>query len=156
MSEGEVCDNCLPILQAMRDELQGHRELTNTAALKVGAARREDKDRWRNHAQWKRCARLFKIWQRATGHFRSQFTIPRFREALPYLEEYEDSVIERAIEGLAYDPYTSPRRNGTNQRHDGWHLLWKSSGALEEYANRAPLNWKENLIEHAEEVEGRR
>ena len=159
MSDGFLCGNpdCArtrELLQKAQDEIAGHIWTQRSQSSKIGKYRREEQS-VSDHAQWKRCARLFRVWQRATGHTRSRFTAARFREALPYLTEYEDEVIERAIMGLAFDPFTSRRKNGTVQRHDGWHLLWKESTSVEEYANKAPLDWKETLEEHAAEVASR-
>lgn len=154
MSDGEICDNCHPLFTAMHDELVGLRETTRRQAGVIGKLRREDDDP-REHPDWDRGARLFKAWQRATGHGRSRWTMERFKRARPLLAEYEDEIILRAIEGIAYDPFVSKRANGTTQRHDGWDLLFKSSDKLEEYANKAPLNWRDNLLDHAIEVEGR-
>lgn len=157
MTNGEVCDNCQPILTALHDRNVGLQRTLNSQAGLLGKATREDPSkRARDHAQWDRCARLFKLWQRATGHTRSRFTTDRFLTALPLLEEYEDNVIERAIEGIAFDPFVTRRRNGTEQRHDDWNLLFKSAGKLEEFANRSPLDWKDTLEGHMAEVDGRK
>ena len=143
-------------LQHASDEVAGHLETIRRQSAALGKARREDPDKkLREHADWDRGHRLFRVWQRATGHTRSKWTTDRFKAILPYLRVYEDELIGRAIEGIAYDPYETPRRNGTRQKHDGWDLLLKSADKLEEFANRAPLNWKDNLMEHAEEAGSR-
>ena len=157
MSDGslEPHAECDARLQAASDEIAGHLETIRRQSAALGMARRRESN-FREHAQYERCARLFQLWQRATGHLRSRFTGDRFKKALPFLSEYEDEMIGRAIEGLAFDPYVTRRKNGTEKRHDGWDLLVKSADSFEENCNKAPLNWQDNLLEHAAEVETRR
>ena len=152
---GDACDNpdCVALRQRASEEIIGLMATVRSQASTIGNARRREQD-FRKHDQYDRCVRLFRVWQRATGHTRSHFTADRFKRALPFLLEYEDTMIGRASEGLAFDPYTTRRANGTTQRHDSWELLFKSADRLEEFANRAPLAWKETLAEHAAEVEG--
>ncbi len=152
-NKGEVCDTCLPIILDLKDRIAGLEYTTRAQAGRIGKLTREDPEKkLREHEFWNRGHALFKVWQRATGHTRSRWTTSRFRACLPYLAEYEDAMICRAIEGIAYDPFETPRANGTKQRHDGWDLLFKSTDRFEEWCNRAPLNWKDNLEEHASEV----
>ena len=130
---GEVCENCQPILVQQEDTIAGLQETIRRQAGALGKVRREDPaKRARDHDQWDRCALLFKVWQRATGHTRSRFTVDRFLAALPFLESFEDEVIGRAIEGIAHDPFKTIRKNGTEHRHDGWQLLFKSTDHFEE------------------------
>jgi hypothetical protein len=142
-------------LQRAQDEIVGLLATTRAQASRIGRLKRTE-DASRDHADWNRCLGLFRTWQRATGHTRSRFTSDRFKAALPFLSAYEDEMIIRAISGLAFDPYVSRRKNGTEQRHDGWDLLFKSADKLEEFANRAPLEWKETLEEHMAEAATRR
>jgi hypothetical protein len=142
-------------LQRAQDEIAGHLHTIRSQSSRIGKLKRTT-DASRDHADWDRCLGLFRTWQRATGHTRSRFTSDRFKAALPFLSAYEDEMIIRAISGLAFDPYISRRKNGTEQRHDGWDLLFKSADKLEEFSNRAPLEWKETLEEHMKEVATRR
>ena len=153
--DGEICSDCQPLLTRLADENAGLQETIRRQAAALGKARREDPDKkLREHAEWDRARRLFRVWQRATGHVRSKWTTQRFKQCLPYLSEYEDETILRAIEGIAYDPFSTTRANGTKQRHDRWDLLFKTSDSLEEFANRAPVEWRNNLLDHAESLEG--
>lgn len=153
MSDGTVCDDCLPVLTALKDERDGFAETCRRQAAALGKARREDPDkRLRDHEEWGRALRLFRIWQRQTGHVRSKWTVQRFKQCLPFLADYEDEVIVRAITGIAYDPFTTRNRNGLEERHDGWDTLFATTDRFERYANKAPRNWGETLEEYADEL----
>jgi hypothetical protein len=156
---GEICEDCLPLLAALRDENAGLQETIRRQAGALGKARRLDPDKkLREHAEWDRAQRLFKIWRHATGHTRSRFTILRFKQALPFLQEYEDEILVRAILGLAYNPAKSkPDEDGVREKYDWWQTLFneEKSDNIERYANKAPRNWGDTLEEHAAEVEGR-
>lgn len=153
MSDGTVCDNCLPLVQEQQDTIKGLQETIRRQAGALGKARRVEDD-VRDHAFWERGQRLFKVWQRATGHTRARWTAQRFRQCLPFLSEYEDELIVRAITGIAYDPYVTRQKNGLEEKHDGWDLLFKSSDKFERFCNKAPLAWRDTLTEHADLVEG--
>lgn len=152
-----MCENCLPLLTALKDENHGLQETIRRQAGALGKARREDPDKkLREHESWDRAHRLFKVWQRATGHTRSKWTIQRFKQCLPFLEAYEDEIIVRAISGLAFDPMTRPMKNGLGEeRFDGWETLFKSDGSIERHANRAPVDWKATTLEEYAEEEAR-
>lgn len=150
---GEVCENCQPLLVALQDRNAGLEYTVRAQAARIGKLTREEEN-VREHDQWERAARLFKVWQRATGHTRSRWTIKRFRECLHFLETYEDELILRAIEGIASDPNTDRRKNGHLEKYDDWGTLFKNDGAFERYCNRAPEEWRDNLLDHAKEIEG--
>ena len=149
-------DDLAAQLERAQDEIVGHLATIRRQSAKIGSLTRRTETRWREHAQWQRAHRLFRIWQRATGHTKAQWSVPRFKECLPYLAVYEDETIVRAISGISYDAFETTRKNGTRQKHDSWELLFRSADKLEEWANRAPLSWKDDLLSHAEEVEARR
>lgn len=62
---------------------------------------------------------------------------------------------ERAIEGIAHDPFTATRRNGTTRKFDGWEQAFGDRGKFEEACNKAPLNFDGTLATDAEEVAAR-
>lgn len=156
MADGTVCSDCQPLLTALNDERMGLQETIRRQAGAIGKLRREDpQKKLREHEQWNRVHTFFKKWQRATGHTRSRFTADRFVVALSFFDDYEDEMIERGISGIAFDPYVTRRKNGTEQRHDGWELLFRDAGKFEEFCNRAPLGKTETLADDAREVEAR-
>jgi hypothetical protein len=140
-----VDDELHEALQKAQDEIVGLLAVTRQQAVKIGKLQRETGARAREHDQWDRCARLHRLWRTKTDHPRSRFTVPAFRLALPFLQEYEDEVLVRAICGLAHKAY-----KGNNW----WQTLFNKEkpNNIERYANLAPPEWKETLEEHAAEL----
>jgi hypothetical protein len=96
-------------------------------------------------ALWPVAMVLFGYWKTVTKHKRSQWTYDRFHECETLLQKYGPELCERAIAGIAFDPFVTSRKNGSQKRHDGWHLIFGSADKFEEYANRAPRGWKSTL-----------
>lgn len=94
---------------------------------------------------WPTAIRLFDVWKQRTGHTRSQWTLDRFFLVEPMLATYGPEMCERAIAGIAHDPYTKRRRNGTIQRFDSWKTCFSAADTFEEMANRAPRDWTPTL-----------
>lgn len=134
---GEVrdCPNCIEY----ENEIAGLRRGLRSQEAIIRKLRSDPEADARNSEYWPLIGQLFDLWRRETGHTRSEFTLDRFEVALPYVKKYGEEVIMRAIKGLAYDPYTTTRRNGTVKRHDGWTTpLFKSADHVEEFANCCP------------------
>lgn len=158
----EPCPDCAPLLAAVQEQLQaasdeivGLSETTRRQAGVIGKLRREDPDKkLRDHADWQRGLALFNVWKRLTGHTKSKWTLARFKAAMPFLAEYEDEVLVRALTGLAADPFITRNANGVEERHDWWQTLFNPDRPdnIERYANKAPVKWRDTLEEHAEEV----
>lgn len=85
--------------------------------------------------------RLFEVWKDLTGHTKSPFTTDRLNACLPYIKQYGVETVERAIAGIAYDPYETIQKNGSRKRFDGWELIFKNAGRFEDCACRAPRGW---------------
>jgi hypothetical protein len=94
----------------------------------------------RNHELFPDAKRLFDFWKERCNHPRSEFTPERFKECLPHLRDLGEATCRRAIEGAAFDCYTTTRKNGTIHRHDGWSLIFRSREKVEDFANRAPYH----------------
>lgn len=137
----QKCDSC----QALEDQLSGAQ--TEIAGWRTRFAKlKSDKEaEARKNALYLPAQALFEHWKRLTGHKNSKWGAGRFYDAEPLLRKYGVEVFERAIAGIAHDPYTKVRRNGTTQRYDAWSSLCKSMDNFEEYANRAPKGWTVTL-----------
>lgn len=92
------------------------------------------------HELFPAAKRLFDFWKERCNHPRSDFTAERFQTVLPHLRDLGEDLCRRAIEGAAYEPYTTIRKNGTVKRHDDWTLVFRSRDKVEEFANRAPYH----------------
>lgn len=145
--DGEVvgqethCDGC----NALQDQLDGaQREIAGWRTRYANLERDKDKAAAKD-ALWLPAQALFEHWRTLTDHKRCKWTPGRFRACEPMLKAYGVEMFARAIAGIADDPYTKVRKNGTTQKFNSWESLTKSVGAFEEYANRAPRGWKFTL-----------
>ncbi len=113
-----------------------HGALSQLGLLRAELAPDED------HALFPLAKRLHDYWRKRCGHEKSRFGPERFKEILPRLREHEDDA-ERlcllAIDGAAFDPFISRRKNGSAHRHDEWHLIWHPD-KFESFVNRAPFH----------------
>lgn len=154
MSDDPPCNN--PHCLHLQDELVGALETIRRQSAALGKARREadPERRAREHERWQTVNDLFDYWRRTCKHPGSRFSAKRFHQALPYVEAHGIEMCKRAIDGAAFDPYTTPRKNGTSKRFDDWSLVFRDDDKFEDFANRAPFK-TETLADDAREVEAR-
>lgn len=150
IGEERLCERCQEFdkkLQELEDQLKGAERELRGWRHRYAELKRDKEAEARNDSWWQTAARMFHHWQTLTNHPRSDFTADRFYRVLPYLtnRKYGPTMVERAIAGIAYDPYVTVRKNGTKKRHDGWELLFSETGKFEEFVNRAPRKWKPTL-----------
>lgn len=122
-------------IEMLERDLKGKR-------LRIGRLEADAASSAHHHQLWPRATRLFDIWRRATGHTRAEWNAERFEACIPTLRKLDDATIERAIAGIAFDPYVSQGKNGRPVRHDWWHTLFKSVENVQRYANKAPRDFK--------------
>lgn len=145
------------LLQKAQDEIAGHLETIRRQSAALGQARRQadPEKRAREHERWSVVSDLFDYWRRTCKHPNSRFSAKRFHQALPYVEAHGVEMCKRAIDGAAYDPWITARKNGTRKRHDDWSRIFKDDDIFEDHANRAPFK-AQTLTDDAREVEARR
>lgn len=143
----EVCESCQPILIAMQNRNIGLEETIRRQASALGAARRlqDPETRAREHARWQEVAEEFEHWRVVCKHPRSRFSAKRFQQALPYFDAHGRELCHRAIDGAAFDPFETKRKNGSTKRHDDWSLIFRDDEKFEEMANRAPISVKDGM-----------
>lgn len=98
---------------------------------------------------WPLAVIIFKTWRKATGHKRSGFTADRFFLIEPFLKKskvYGPTMCLRSVAGIAYDHYSSTRRNGSIQHFDEWERCFRDAGQIERFANAAPSGWREDPV----------
>ena len=134
---GEVKDSC-PGCATLRDQLAGAERDVRAWRARYANLERDTEAEAREHALWDDAKALFGYWKGKTGHSRSRWTADRFWVVEPLLREYGDAMCRKAIDGAAFDPYTTTRRNGSVKRHDDWDLIFRNASKLEEFCNRAP------------------
>lgn len=141
VEETRSCPNC----QELQDQLDGAAKEIRGWRTRFAKLSREKESEAREHQLHHQAEALFKHWQIKTGHRQSKWSAERFFEAEPLLRKYGLEVFERAIDGIAFNPYTKVRKNGTVQRYDRWATLCKTFCGFEEYACRAPQGWTPTL-----------
>lgn len=123
----------------LQDQLSGaEREIRAWRARCAELTRDRDADAARDQL-WPLALALFREWREVTNHRRSEFTTDRFMLLAPYLKRHGELMVRCAIHGIGLDPFTTPRANGTVERHDSWETMLKSQGSFERYCNRAPI-----------------
>lgn len=135
--DGELLDRC-PDCEERDDVIAGLEETVRRLGSTIQKLRRDRESEARGSEEWGAIEELFGEWKLATKHRRSKFTTDRFEAALPLYRSYGPQVFRKAIQGIAYDPFTRIAKNGHMERYDGWENLTKNAGAFERYANRAP------------------
>jgi hypothetical protein len=135
--EGEIIDES--VVTTLRDQLAGAEKEIRAWRQRFAELKRDKDAAAREDESWPTIFALFKEWGKATGHTRSRFDSGRFYLALPFLRNYGELMFRCAIHGIATDPFTTTRANGTPERQDGWETMLKNTGSFERYCNRAPL-----------------
>jgi hypothetical protein len=135
--DGEIIDEGVVI--TLRDQLAGAEREIRAWRQRFAELKRDKDAAAREDESWPTIFALFKEWGKATGHTRSKFDSGRFYLALPFLRNYGEPMFRCAIHGIATDPFTTTRANGTLERQDGWETMLKNTGSFERYCNRAPL-----------------
>jgi hypothetical protein len=81
---------------------------------------------------------VFEYWQATCRHPRATWNAERFFLVEPFVKKHGVEMCKRAVDGAAFDPFVTTRRNGSTKRHDGFDLIFRSVDKFEEFANRAP------------------
>lgn len=130
----EACPGCT----RMSDEIEGlQRDIRGWAARYAELKRDKEADAQQSR-YWPGAKEVFDYWRQVCNHPRSSWGADRFFLAEPYIKKHGVEMCKRAVDGIAYDPFVTTRKNGSKKRHDGWHLLFKHPDAFEEYVNKAP------------------
>lgn len=136
-STGELLASC-PGCAELEDEIAGlNKDLRAWRSRYAKLARDAERDA-REHRNWAAVAELFDFWRSECKHPRSRLNAERFALAQPYLDKDGAPMCRRAIQGAAFDPFITHRKNGKPKRHDGWDLIFRSREKFEEFCNRAP------------------
>jgi hypothetical protein len=134
---GELHEGC-PNCEAKENELSELIRKMRGLARELGELRRDKQAEAEDSELWPRAVKHFQRWQRESNHPRCKWTAERFYLIEPFLKHHEDVMIERAIIGHCYDPFTTKRKNGTTRVFNGWDLLFRDDAHFEESANKAP------------------
>lgn len=134
---GEKLDGC-PGCARRSDEIEGlQRDIRGWAARYADIKRDREADAQHSRL-WPAAVELFEYWQSACNHPRAGWCADRFFLVEPFLKRHGIAICKRAVDGAAFDPFVTTRRNGSKKRHDGFELIFRSPEKFEEFCNRAP------------------
>lgn len=139
-------------VQNLRDELAGSERDCAGWRIRCAELRRDKEAEAEESTLWPLCLRVFNYWRTTCRHERSSFSLDRFQimetVLLPHARTGKkidpkkladvEALARRAIDGAAFDPYVTTRKNGSSKRHDGIDLIFRNADKFEEFANRAP------------------
>ena len=134
---GEILEEGCPACAANERIIQEYERKHRGLLSQLGKLRADRAREARAHELFPIAHRLYDHWKAACDHPRSPFTPDRFFEAVDAIENYGEAFCRRAIDGAAFDPYTTERRNGTTKAHNGWPLIFDTK-KVEDFAARAP------------------
>ena len=136
-ADGEILPGC-PACADKDDVIAGLERDIRGWAARYAQLRRDLAAEAQDHPLYEQAQDVFNYWRAKCRHTRSKWTTDRFWTLEPLLSEYGEGMCRKAIDGAAYDPYTSKRRNGSVKRHDDFDLIFRNAGKVEEFCNRAP------------------
>lgn len=140
---GEMVEGDQNALMARIEDLEkdlenAERDLRSKRALITKLQREKDRER-QVYSQRSVVEELFEYWQAKCNRQRSKLTPDRFdaiRNALEW--KYTVQQIRLAIDGAAYDPFITRRKNGTECRHNDLELILRDGKHIESNACKAP------------------
>ncbi len=146
---GEVIEPDCAECRKRLDEIAGLERDLRGWARRYAELKRDRDAEAREHPMWSVGERLFREWRTLTHHPRAHWTPERFWQAEPFLtggrfgKTVEERVvwIRRAMAGIAFDAFTTPRKNGTVKVHNDWELLFRTEDKFREWVAKAPKGW---------------
>lgn len=146
--DGVIVEGGCPNCSQLEDKLSGAERDLNTWRLRYAELKRDKLAEAKQSEHWPFAVELFAYWGEKCNHSNSAWTLDRFQMVEPFLKnrkygktiEERAALCRRAIDGIAFDPFITNRKNGTKKRHDGWHLIFdRGADVFEERCNAAPL-----------------
>lgn len=136
-ADGIELDGC-PSCSVKDDHIAGlQRDIRGWTARYAELKRDKEADAKKN-TLWPAAVELFEYWQSVCKHPRAGWDADRFYLVEPFLKSDGMDLCRRAIDGAAFDPFVTTRRNGSKKRHDGWELVFRDRSKFEEFVNKAP------------------
>jgi hypothetical protein len=143
---GEVVEPTCEGCQRRDDEITGLERDIRGWTVRFAALKRDKLAEAKGSPEWPVAVRLFAYWQEQTRHPRAVWSLDRFELIAPFLKnksygevlEDREALCRRAIDGYAFDCFTTKRANGSTRRHDDWSLIFRDAGHMEEGVKKAP------------------
>jgi hypothetical protein len=130
--ELEELDECPSCKEYERDVRRKNAQITQLKRDREAKAKQSE--------IWPVAHALFDYWRDRCGHKRTQWNLDRFEQAAPFIERHGEDMCRLAIEGAAFDCFTTERKNGTIKRHDDWGLIFRPGDPdkFDEFVRKAP------------------
>lgn len=142
--------------QTLKDEVAGLQRDVRGWAARYAVLKRDKDAAAKESPVWPTALRVFDYWRQQCKHPRSEFSLDRFEMIRPHLERlsaakkgrldsaedrlaHAEAVCKLAVDGIAFDPFISDRKNGKKKRNDGWHLIFETADRFENRCNAAPI-----------------
>jgi hypothetical protein len=136
---GEVFEDGCPQCAAYEDQVKGLERDLRTWRLRYADLMRDKEAEAKKDPLWADAARLFKEWKRlCRPKSKAQLTYDRFALIQPFLKRHGFDLCLLAIEGAAFDPFITTRKNGRPNPHNGIPLIFKDADKFESFVQRAP------------------
>ncbi len=143
------CEQC----RVLADQLAGAEKEVRRLRAENQALLRDVEADAREHPLWSEARALFDYWRGRCHRGKARFDAKRFYLVLPFIEKDGVPMCRRAIDGAAYDCFTTRRRNGAVKHHDGWELIFRDRGHFDDFCERAPMMPEPGeLMEVAEQI----
>lgn len=151
---GETFDLAAHV-QELQDQIAGLQRDIRGWASRYGELKRDRQAEAEESPVWPAALRVFDYWRQQCRHPRSEWTLDRFEMIRPHLERSNtgkgkaakltpdliarnEEICKLAVDGIAFDPYTTVGKNGRQIVHDGLHLVFGDTDALEKRCKMAP------------------
>lgn len=132
------CDDCAPTISALQQQVEMLERELQGKRLAIAKLERDKEKEARDHPAYNDIKELHDYYRKACKHPRERFDGKRFWLALPMWDKDGKATCYKAVEGAAFDPYITSMRNGKQERHDGWDLIFKSRKQFYAFCRRAP------------------
>ena len=136
-ADGELLDGC-PTCEEKDDVIAGLEETVRRLGSTITKLRRDREADAKNSDLWPTVQALYEFWKQECRHPRASLDVTDFEQAERFVRKHGEELCRRAIRGIAYDHWTSTRKNGSTKRHDTWEFIFRSNTNFMECVNRAP------------------
>lgn len=143
-----------PTCKETNETLEAQTHKYHAALAEITRLKKDPQAEAEKHKLYAEAETVHTWWRLATWHPQTKFEHEEFYQALPRLAERGPVGLLKAVAGIAFDPATKQRKNGTTATYDGWHLL-TDKAKCEDCCQRVPggpesEEWKRWLVQRVE------
>lgn len=134
---GEILPAC-PTCAALEDQVKGLERDVRAWRARNAELTRDNEAKAQMSKHWGTAVKVFDYWRLKCDHPKARFDAKRFWLLDPFITKDGPRLCCIAILGAAFDPFITTRRNGTDQRHNGFELIFRDRQKFEDFCSRAP------------------